>query len=223
MEKERETIESTIEYLKWIADQFGLEIIGDQIDLRDNSNEEVMKFFNTLAGSKRFLFHGTNSEDKFDTLEARQANDAAKESGNKKAVYANEGTTAPLAAALWNKRYLRSKSKSFITGWSSNNEGKMIFKFSPNIYELLKSGDTNMFSDGYVYVLNKDNFMNAEDAGAEWHAESDQKPVIAVRISKKLAESIFIIGDTVAEYSPEEMKKIDEFNNPSKTRTETEK
>lgn len=83
--------------------------------------------------------------------------------------------------------------------------GKMIFDFSPNIYELCKAGDQNLFCDGYVYVLDKANFANAEDAGGEWHSETNQIPLLTCHISKKLASEIFIIGqgdkDTVHEHS----------------------
>src|SRR3989344_7025676 len=101
--KKEKTIETTKEQLKRIVNQFEFKIVGDEIDLRDRPNEDVMKFFNSLAESGAFLFHGTNAQERFDKLEARQANDSAKESGNKKAVYADEGTAVPLASALWNK------------------------------------------------------------------------------------------------------------------------
>ena len=198
-----------------ILNQFGFEIAGDELDLRNRSNQEVMDFFNTLVGSGIGVFHGTNAKERFDTLETRQANDSAKESGNKKAVYADEGMGAPLIAALLNKGHIRTKFKSFITGWSGDSKGRMISKVTPNIYGLFKSGDQDLFSDGYIYVLDKTNFSNAEDAGAEWHSEINQKPILSCRISKKLAEDIFIIGkgedDTVAEYTPEEIEQMDEF------------
>lgn len=212
---EKEKIPQTArEKVKNIVKQLGFEAAGDELDLRSNSYEEVMKFFHTLMKSGGVVFHGTNAEERFDTLEAREAHDSAKESGNKKAVYADEGIGAPLIAALLNKKYLRGKFGSFITGWSGDAKGKMVSKVTTNVYELFKADDQNLFSDGYIYVLDKDNFVNAEDAGLEWHSEVNQKPVLSCRISKKLAEDIFIVGkgefDTVIEYTPEEMKEMDE-------------
>ena len=164
--------------------------------------------------SEKVVFHGTNAEERFDSLEARQANDESKESGNKKAVYATTTARIPLALAILNKTYIGSRFRNFMTVWGDDN-GKMIFEFSPNVYELFKSGDPNLFSDGYVYVLDKANFINAEDAGNEWHSEVNQKPLLACRVSKKLADVIFIIGkgdkDNVREYS--ENKQKDMSNN----------
>ncbi len=183
--------------------QFGFQINNEEIDLCGYPNDLVTKFLYSLVETDLFVFHGTNSEKRYDMLEARQANDDAKESGNKKAVYADAGITIPLASALFNTAYIKSKGESFVTSWGDDN-GKMIFAFSTNIYKLFESHDPNLFSDGYIYVLNKENFANAPDAGAEWHAESDQKPLIAIKVSKNLANDIFILGqgdkDTVREY-----------------------
>jgi hypothetical protein len=190
--------------IKQIIDKFSLEISDGCLDLREYSNEDAVSFLYALKELGTVLFHGTNAEERFSILEARQANDGFKESGNKKAVYADADVTVPLANALLNRTYLISKFDSFVTAWGDDN-GKMIFNFSPNVYELFTARDPNLFSDGYVYILDKTNFINAEDAGAEWHAESDQIPLLACRVSKKLAPTIFIFGkgaaDTVGEYN----------------------
>ena len=214
--KKGETPETTGEKIKNIVSQFGFEDINNTLDLRNRSNEEVMKFFASLVKLETVVFHGTNAKERFDTLEARRANDSSKESGNKKAVYASTEIETPLILALLNEDYLKNKFDHYTTGWSRNKRGRRISKFTPNVYELLKSGDTNMFSDGYIYVLDKANFVNAEDAGAEWHSEVNQKPILTCRISRKLAKDIFILGqgdtDTVFEYSPEEIEQMDKFD-----------
>ncbi len=196
-----------------IIAKFGFEVVDGEVDLRTSSNEKVLNFLDSLRGLG--LFHGTNARERFDTLEARQANDSAKESGNKKAVYADEGITVPIANAILNKRYIASKFSSFVTGWSNNEDGKTVFSFSPSVYQLFKSNDPDLFHDGYIYFLDKTNFINAEDAGTEWHSESDQKAVFSFHVSKKLAESIFIVGDTVVEFSPEEMNMLNQFKSNS--------
>lgn len=211
-EKMFKTVEAKINQ---ISKQFGFEIFDGHLDLRNYTNPEVFNFFDALAQTGEVVFHGTNAEERFDALEARQANDSAKESGNKKAVYADTDAKPSLFLAVVNKNYLRSKFSGFASGWS--DDGKMIFKLSPNVYELLKSGDPNLFNDGYIYVLDKDNFINAEDAGHEWHSEIDQKPLLACRVSKKLADDILIFGkgdaDNVLEYSSEEMANMNKLNN----------
>ncbi len=65
-------------------------------------------------------------------------------------------------------------------------------------------------------VLDKVNFVNAEDAGGEWHSEYNQKPIFVCRVSKKLADDIFTF-DTVATYPAEEMSQINEFISTKKT------
>lgn len=203
-----------------IAAQFKFEIINGEIDLRERSSEEVVSFLKALRDTERFLFHGSNSQEKYEVVEVRQGKDAAKESGNKKAVYADEGAIVPLALAVLNKNFLRNKLKHYIAGWSGNEEGKIIFKFDQNILNLFKANDPELFSDGYVYVFERTGFVNAEDAGAEWHSESDQKPSLSCRVSKRLAGQIFIYGqgesDTVAEYSPEELREIESFDQNKK-------
>jgi hypothetical protein len=215
MESERtyEPIENTSAS---IVEKYGLEVEGNQVDARGLENELVLRLLNELADTGRFVFHGTNSTMVFEKLEARQANDAT---GNKKAVYADAGITAPMASAIWNKNYIRTKFKSYVTGWSNNKSDKMTFMFSPNVYELIKNKDENIYSDGFIYVLNKENFQNAHDAGAEWHAEIDQVPVLAIGVSKKLADTVFS-EDNVREYTPEEMNKIQNFNSAKKFQNE---
>ncbi|OGN09249.1 MAG: hypothetical protein A3J46_04585 [Candidatus Yanofskybacteria bacterium RIFCSPHIGHO2_02_FULL_41_11] len=194
--------QSTKEKAQEIARRFGVEVMDD---LRDKSNDEVFRFFGALVDTGLVVLHGTNAEERFDKLEARQAKDTTKKSGNKKAVYAQDGITIPLGLAILNRKYLKSKLKDASAGWTSVKE-KTTFEFSPNIYELYKSGDPNFFTDGYVYVLDKANFINAPDAGPEWHSEVDQDPVLAYRVSKRLAEDIFR-PDSVREYGPEELQK----------------
>lgn len=188
-----------------VCDQFGFKITNDEVDLREYPNEGVFRFFYALKDLGTLLFHGTNSAERFSILEARQANDGAKESGNKKAVYADAGITIPAASAVFDMSYIKNKFDSFVTSWGNDPNGKMFFNFSKNVYELFKAHDPYLFSDGYIYILDKSKFLNAEDAGAEWHSESDQIPFLACRVSKNLASDLFIIGsadkDNVSEYS----------------------
>lgn len=188
----KEKNETLLEQASQIARQCGFEVVEGYLDLGKISYEQVKHFLYTLAETGDFVFHGTNAKERFDVLEARQANDAAKESGNKRAVYADAGITVPLASAVLNKSYILEKLSTFTTEWG-NKDGKMLFRFSPNFYDLFVSGDPELFSDGYVYVLDKAGFMNAEGAGAEWHSEADQKPILTCRVSGKFAKDIFIL------------------------------
>jgi hypothetical protein len=181
------------EQVSKIAQQFGFEIIDGHLDLKEAPYKDVRHFFDTLIETGHFVFHGTNTEEKFDVLEARQANDAAKESGNKKAVYADAGATIPLASAILNKSYILEKLGGFTTEWGDEN-GRMLFRFSSNLYALFQGHDPKLFSDGYVYILDKTRFANAEDAGAEWHSEADQAPILTCGVSGNIARDIFTLN-----------------------------
>jgi len=193
---------------------FNLHAEGDFLDLCRLPNDDVIRFFASLEETAAFVFHGTNAAEKFETLVPHQSNDASKESGNKKAIYADGTAVVPMAVAILNKSYLQDKLKSFVTGWDIK-QGKTVFKFSGNIYALLKEGDTRLFSEGHVYILDRSDFVNADDAGGEWHSEQARKPLLAVRISPNLASEIYIMNPieskTVYEYSPEEEKRVFDF------------
>lgn len=193
---------------------FQFQTEGNHVDLRQLPNDEVFRFFESLEKTKAFVFHGTNADKKFEMLMPHQTNDASKESGNKNAIYADQTALVPMAVAVLNRPYLQSKFKSFVTGWDMKH-GQTIFKFSRNIYKLFTNGDKRLFSDGYVYVLGKSDFVNGDDAGGEWHSERARKPLFAVRISANLGPAIYIMEPgkrkTVYEYLPEEEQRIFDF------------
>lgn len=205
-----------------IVQRFGFELNGKLLDLRNHDNHKILEFFNALAETGKYVFHGTNSKEQFDKLEARQANDTSKESGNKKAVYADANPTIPLGAALLNTGHLKGEMESFTTGWS-NDDGKVTFILSPNAYERVASKDHDVMSDGYVYVLDKTHFVNAEDARDEWHSEIDQEPILSCVIPRKMADEIYVLNhgedDTVSKYTLAEMERMEDVRKRRETHT----
>lgn len=193
-------------------EQFGVEIKNGHADLTSLSNEAAFNLFDNLIESGVIVLHGTNTDNPHAELEPRQANDTSKESGNKKAVYASVQIEAALNHALFNKSYARSKLRSFTYGEESK-EGKMIFKATPELYKIFKERDPQLVTDGYVYVLDRNVFVSAPDAGeVEFHSEEQQKPLVICKVSKELGDDLFIVGegeqDTVLEYSRQEQEEI---------------
>jgi hypothetical protein len=189
--------------------QLGIEMKENHADLTSLTNEEVSNLFGDLVSSGEAVLHGTNTDNPYAELEPRQANDGAKESGNKKAVYATVQVEAALNHAVFNKSYVHSKLRSFMWG-EEINDGKMMVRATPELYKMFEEHDPQLVADGYVYVLDRNSFMSAPDAGeVEFHSEESQKPLATCKVSKKLGEVLFIVGqgerDTVREYTQEEI------------------
>lgn len=194
--------ENKRERISKICSDFGVEIVDNCADVTNLSLEEAMSLFQSLIDTDEMVLHGTNSSEVYKCLEARQGHCTIKESGRKVAVYASTGSKTALSIAVLNRKYLSNKFGGYSSAFSGNDD-RLIFRFPPEIFALFQSHDQNLFADGYVYVLDKANFVNASDAGSEWHAESDQEPLTAFRVSKELGQDLYIItgtkGDTVFE------------------------
>lgn len=191
--------------------ELGIEIKDDHADLTSLTNEQVVDFFNDLVSSGEVVLHGTNTNTPYAELEPRQANDGAKESGNKKAVYATIQVEAALNHAVFNKSYAGNKLRSFVWGEEINN-GKMMVRATPELYQMFKEHDPQLVADGYVYVLDRNTFVNAHDAGdVEFHSEESCRPIAVCKVSKKLGGVLFVVGeggnDTISEYTPEEIEE----------------
>lgn len=193
--------------------QLGIEIKENHADFTSLTNEEVLNLFDDLVGSGEIVLHGTNADNPYTELEPRQANDGAKESGNKNAVYATIQTKAALNHAVLNMTYIRSKLSSFTWGEDSHGE-KVIVRATPELYQMFKDHDPRLAADGYMYVLDRNNFVSAPDAGKiEFHSEESQKPLAICKVSKKLGDALFVVGqgegDTVHEYTQKEIEEME--------------
>lgn len=177
-----------------VCTERGVEVVNDCADLSYLSLDEAMSFLKALLSTNEFVLHGTNSEEVYKCLEARQGHCVVKESGRKVAVYATDGSIEALSIAVLNRKYLASIMPGYISARSSY-EDVITFKFPKVIYDLFVSRDPNVFSDGYVYVMDKSKFVNAADAGGgEWHSESDQEPILACKISGAIGRDIYFVG-----------------------------
>jgi hypothetical protein len=105
---------------------------AEAIDLTQLANKEVIRFFEELVNSGNVVLHGSNSEQPYVELQARKANDASKESGNKAAVYASTDPYVPLMCAILNKWYIIDKTGGYTFGEYFVNNRK-IFKGTPKV------------------------------------------------------------------------------------------
>jgi hypothetical protein len=192
--------------------QRGVEMKDNHTDLTSLTNEEIINLFDDLVRSGDIVLHGTNADNPYAELEPRQANDSDKESGNKKAVYATVQVEAALNHAVFNKAYAGNKLRSFVWG-EDINDGKLMVKATPELYQMFKEHDPQLVTDGYVYVLDKNAFVSAPDAGeVEFHSEESQKSLVTCKVSKRLGDTLFITGqgekDTIREYTQEEIEEM---------------
>lgn len=177
------------------------------LDMTDMHYDEALAYFQELVNSGIAVLHGTNAQDPYPTLEPRQANDlAGRESGNKVAVYATTIPEFAMQHAIYNKKYLDEVTGgSYITG-HGRTDGVITFKVSPNVYKLHLDNDPEIFSDGYVYVLNRDDFKKSEGTSNEFHTESSALPLQICKISRKIGPDLF--KDRLTPYSGERMEEL---------------
>lgn len=203
-----------VEVLTSIEDELlrlGIKREGKIFDFTPLSNAMVADLLEFLCSSGLFVLHGSNSEVPYSKLLARQANDASKESGNRKAVYATSDPRIALFCAVINRRYLREELNSYTHGYEVNND-KFIVKVTDNLYRLFLERSARLVADGYVYVLDKSAFILAGGATNEYQAAEDQEVTTVFKVSKRFGQTLFIVGrgdaDTVLPYSPEECCQI---------------
>jgi hypothetical protein len=193
--------------LKQELDRLGVKREGDIFDFTSLSNAVAVELFGLLSRTNLFVFHGSNSERPYAKLIAQQANDASKESGNKRAVYVTSDPRIAITYAVINQGYLRENLKSYTHGYEVDNES-FVFKASPNLYRLFVESDPHLFADGYVYILDRSKFILAGGSSNEYYSEEDQAAAAIFRVSQRLKEHLFVVGrgraDNVVPFSAEE-------------------
>jgi len=191
--------------------RLGIKREGNVFDFTPLSNALVIDLLEFLCSVGLFVLHGSNSERPYSKLLAQQANDASKESGNSKSVYATSDPRIALFSAVINQRYLREELNSYTCGYEVDN-GKFIVKATDNLYRLFLEERAGLVADGYVYVLDKSAFMPAGGTTNEYISAEDQQVTTIFKVSKRCGETPFIVGrgdaDTVLPYTPEEYRRI---------------
>lgn len=126
-----------------------------------------------------YLLHGSSVED-IGLLEPRQANDAAKKSGNQTAVYAVSDPVLPLFYAIKDKKKLHGMVHS---GSSTDDQGIKTYHFEIDG----KLSEENPWKNGVIYVLPRESFtQSADDHGeltGEWVSSGPVSPAARLRVT----------------------------------------
>lgn len=181
-------------------------------DLTHVPFEKIARLCSALVNTGLIVLHGSHFGP-CEHLEPRQANDAAKQSGNRLALYATTNVGAALMHAVINKPYLVSTLLSYTLGYAFF-DGKIRFRASENLYRLFQEQVPHLYVDGYIYVLAKERFEKASDTLTEYHSRDNHQPILVLKVPRQLGDDLFIAGrgadkDTVLEYSFEESVAID--------------
>ena len=133
--------------------------------------EEFLKF---LVENKNVLLHGSSTRD-METLEPRQANDTAKVSGNKNAVYGVIDPVLPIFYAIQDREKLQGNIES---GTEDNPEtGRQEYKF--RIPKIAK--ENQPWTKGIIYILDRNNFVpekdNKGESSGEWTSDKPIRPL----------------------------------------------
>src|ERR1700682_2756525 len=185
---------------------------GSQVDLTGVSDAQIISSCLKLVGSGLVVLHGSSAPHPAALLKSHQANDAAKESGNQKAVYATVELDVALFYALVNRYYVQSHFFSFALGYGLYR-GKRVFKATSNLYKLFVQRDPYLYSDGFIYLLDKSAFTRALDSATEYQSVDSQTPLCVLKVPKRLGDSLLIVGegedrDTLIQYSAQETAEI---------------
>lgn len=137
--------------------------------------EEFLKF---LVENKNVLLHGSPSKD-LEVLEPKQANDTAKQSGNKKAVYTVNDPVMAIFFAIQNREKINGTIES--GAWDNPETGKQEYKF-----KIPKNTQETFWTHGTIYIFDKNSFMpEKDDAGhssGEWTSGDPVKPMAKIEI-----------------------------------------
>lgn len=136
-------------------------------------------FLTYLVTNKEVVLHGSDKKD-IEILEPKQANDRAKEFGNKIGVYAVPDSTLSIFYAIKNREKISGLIVSGVESDSDTKEKKYEFKMSKKVL------DTKPWTNGMVYILDKHNFQQGvDDSGElidEWVSEMPIKPLAKLEV-----------------------------------------
>lgn len=165
-----------------------------------------------LVETGRVVLHGSNTARPLAVLEPRQANDAAKASGNMNAVYATTDVDVALMHAVLDRRRLSELFDSFVVGHRVL-EGRLTLKVTDNVYSLLVESPSPVWSDGFVYVLDRSGFAPGSLGGSEFVSPVEVAPLLTLPVPAAIGGRMFGVGrddgaDTVVAYSPAETERL---------------
>ena len=138
--------------------------------------EEFLKF---LTENKNVLLHGSANQS-LEVLEPRQANDAAKKSGNKNAVYGVTDPVLPIFYAIQDRKKLQGNIESGVEINDDTGESKYKFKIPTSAKE------TQPWANGVIYIFDKRQFHPEQDdsgePSGEWTSDVPVKPIAKLEV-----------------------------------------
>jgi len=168
---------------------------GDPVvdDLTRAQPERVVSICEALIACGACVLHGSNVRPALRRLEPRQANDAAKQSGNQRAIYASTDVYAVLMHAIVDRAYLASRFDSYTLGYRVDR-GRRQYRATDNVLRLFEQRDPNLFADGFVYALDRTPFEGSPDSSSEFVSRRPAVPLRTLRVSASLASHLFGTG-----------------------------
>ncbi len=182
------------------------------IDLTHETQERALLICGALAGCGAYVLHGSNVKPVIPRLQPRQANDAAKISGNHCAVYASIDVDVVLMHAVLDTLYLRQCLGSYTVGYRGH-AGRKVFRVTDNLYQLFKHRDSKVCSDGFIYVLDKSCFVRAPESPSEFYAVRPLLPERVLKVAASIGDYLFQVDtldgrDTVRCYDDDEIRAL---------------
>ncbi|AXV89224.1 hypothetical protein [Ralstonia solanacearum] len=146
-------------------------------DLTAADAEHILAICRALVDCAGCVLHGSPVKPALCRLEPRQANDAAKLSGNQCAVYAGVVPEAVLMHAVIDRAYLSSRFASYRLGYRFEG-GRCVFRVTGNVLDLVRQSDSRLCTNGFVYALDRAFFQQSLECAAEFFS---LRPVVPLR------------------------------------------
>ena len=138
--------------------------------------EDFLKF---LVTEKNVLLHGSSSKE-IEILEPRQANDRAKISGNKKAVYAVTDPVFPIFYAIQDRNKIHGLIESGVDHNPATGELRYEFKMPQSVLA------SEPWTRGIIYIFDRSQFNpEKNDVGepsGEWTSEKAVNPIAKLEV-----------------------------------------
>jgi hypothetical protein len=148
----------------------------DFLELRGPFSKQ--EFLDFVVREKGALLHGSNHQS-IDEFEPRQANDAAKEFGNRAGVYAVEDPVLPIFYAIKDQKRFDGRAVSGYERVDTNK--KYDFAVSREMLE------EKPWSDGAVYILPRETFEQGSDDDDElideWISQAPVRPIAKIKVA----------------------------------------
>lgn len=87
--------------------------------------------------------------------------------------------------AVFDRTYLASRFDSYRLGYRFE-AGRCVLRVSGNVLGLAKQGDSRLFSDGFVYVLDRSCFQQSLECAAEFFSLKAVVPLRRLKVPASL-------------------------------------